>query len=336
MGQTTFSGPVVSQNGFIENSFTTAQRDAIVNPTAGLLIYNTTTNTYQVYNGTAWVSAFVVPPSYPVFAYNRNASAGDLIFAVNPAGTKVVTIQGGGSTFNLQSYTLGTAWDVTSVTVGATFSAPFSVYNSYCPTLAFNADGTRIITIISDGGKYASYMTMSTPYDISTLSGTWVKNATGLTLASGINSQRSLTYANGGTKAYILDTGTSVIQQWNLASAYDMASFIGAPTATVNLKTLLSLGYFDSIASFTFSSDGLYAYIMDKSGSNEAIIYELSVGTAFDITSITAPELTTYNMVTLGAFDAGTINGGSIALDATGKKMLATGPTAKIAQLTAP
>lgn len=48
MGQTTFSGPVISQNGFADNSFTTAERDAIVDPQPGLLIYNTTDNTYQV------------------------------------------------------------------------------------------------------------------------------------------------------------------------------------------------------------------------------------------------------------------------------------------------
>lgn len=60
MGQTTFSGPVKSDNGFIENSFTTAERDALT-PVTGLLIYNTTENVYQVYNGTAWVSAFAAP-----------------------------------------------------------------------------------------------------------------------------------------------------------------------------------------------------------------------------------------------------------------------------------
>jgi hypothetical protein len=58
MSTTTFSGPVVSQNGFIENSFTTAQRDAIVDPQAGLLIYNTDNNSYEVYNGTGWQEAF--------------------------------------------------------------------------------------------------------------------------------------------------------------------------------------------------------------------------------------------------------------------------------------
>ena len=42
--------------GFIPNKLTTIQRDAIVTPTAGLVIYNTTDVELQVYNGGAWVS----------------------------------------------------------------------------------------------------------------------------------------------------------------------------------------------------------------------------------------------------------------------------------------
>jgi hypothetical protein len=65
MALTTFSGPVVSQNGFLDSSFTTAERDAIVDPQPGLLIYNTTDNTYEVYNGTSWQPAFgpAIPPA---------------------------------------------------------------------------------------------------------------------------------------------------------------------------------------------------------------------------------------------------------------------------------
>jgi hypothetical protein len=65
MALTTFSGPVVSQNGFLDSSFTTAERDAIVDPQPGLLIYNTTVNEYQVYNGTSWQPAFGPPPPPP-------------------------------------------------------------------------------------------------------------------------------------------------------------------------------------------------------------------------------------------------------------------------------
>lgn len=40
--------------GFLPPRMTTAQRDAIVSPTAGLQVYNTTTNTPQFYNGSIW------------------------------------------------------------------------------------------------------------------------------------------------------------------------------------------------------------------------------------------------------------------------------------------
>lgn len=47
---------VSTTKGFRAPSMTTTQRDAIVSPATGLLIYNTTLNFYQVYNGTAWTS----------------------------------------------------------------------------------------------------------------------------------------------------------------------------------------------------------------------------------------------------------------------------------------
>jgi hypothetical protein len=40
--------------GFLPPRLTTTQRDAISSPAAGLIIYNTTTNKHQGYNGTSW------------------------------------------------------------------------------------------------------------------------------------------------------------------------------------------------------------------------------------------------------------------------------------------
>lgn len=40
--------------GFLAPRMTTAQRDAIIIPTAGLLVYNTTTSLYNYYNGAIW------------------------------------------------------------------------------------------------------------------------------------------------------------------------------------------------------------------------------------------------------------------------------------------
>jgi hypothetical protein len=41
--------------GFLPPRMTTAQRDAIASPAAGLLVYNTTTNAWNGWNGTSWV-----------------------------------------------------------------------------------------------------------------------------------------------------------------------------------------------------------------------------------------------------------------------------------------
>jgi hypothetical protein len=55
MANTTFSGPVISQNGFQLPSFTTTQINAIASPATGLMVYNSTTGLVTYYNGSAWV-----------------------------------------------------------------------------------------------------------------------------------------------------------------------------------------------------------------------------------------------------------------------------------------
>jgi hypothetical protein len=45
-----------TSKGLLPPRMTTVQRDAIANPATGLQIYNTTTNTKDYFNGSAWVS----------------------------------------------------------------------------------------------------------------------------------------------------------------------------------------------------------------------------------------------------------------------------------------
>lgn len=140
MGQTTFSGPVVSQNGFIENSFTTAQRDAIVNPTAGLLIYNTTTNTYQVYNGSTWQSAFTPAVPAPTVTGISPGSG-------STAGGTAVTITGTNFT------------GATAVTIGGTAVTVFGVDNSTqisAVTAARSAGSGLSVLVTTPGGTNAA------------------------------------------------------------------------------------------------------------------------------------------------------------------------------------
>jgi hypothetical protein len=54
----TFTGPVnfsgTTNSGLTVNSLTTTQRDALVSPTAGTIIYNSTTGRYDFYTASAW------------------------------------------------------------------------------------------------------------------------------------------------------------------------------------------------------------------------------------------------------------------------------------------
>ena len=45
-----------TNKGFLAPRLTQAQRDAIANPAAGLLVFNTDSNEYEVYNGTSWAA----------------------------------------------------------------------------------------------------------------------------------------------------------------------------------------------------------------------------------------------------------------------------------------
>jgi hypothetical protein len=97
MGQTTFSGPVKSDGGFIENSFSTAERDALT-PVTGLLIYNTDTNIYEVYGNSGWQEAFAPPGPAPLPGVAYSVANGDWPAGVN--GFSGGVSWGGG--FNLE------------------------------------------------------------------------------------------------------------------------------------------------------------------------------------------------------------------------------------------
>jgi hypothetical protein len=182
MGQTTFSGPVVSQNGFIENSFTTAERDALVNPQPGLLIYNTTTNTYQVCTvggGTpTWDTAFGEG--------GGGGGTGPNITSVSPssgvAGTNV--------TIN------GTGFDgTTSITFGGVSAG------------GFMSSATQLITNVPSGPTPGPVdVVVTTPLGSSTEVGGFTYTAPAATTYT-----EGVDYQPGGVTRTGMGSGTTII-----------------------------------------------------------------------------------------------------------------------------
>jgi hypothetical protein len=79
--------------GFLPPRMTTAQRDAIVTPANGLVIYNTTLNALNIYNGTSWGSVGTSSVNaQTVTAYTLVASDCGNTVTLNNAATITVTM----------------------------------------------------------------------------------------------------------------------------------------------------------------------------------------------------------------------------------------------------
>ncbi len=131
---------VVSTNkGFLPPRMTTAQRDAIVSPAVGLVIYNTSTNCLNFYNGTGWYSS-CGSPAFPLVSaldcsgatHNGTLKQG---IAASGVSSAIAYTGGNGFTYALQTVT---STGVTGLT--ATLSA--GTLASGAGTLTYTISGT--------------------------------------------------------------------------------------------------------------------------------------------------------------------------------------------------
>ena len=407
MGQTTFSGPVKSDNGFIENSFTTAERDAIQDPVVGLLIFNTETNSYEVFGNSGFQPAFGPPPPPPVVVPvpltatpNHGSTAGGTtvviagsgftgttavglrivgfvnfpaasftvdsdtqitmvtapdtyvpaafdVYVTNPAGTGVITggytyqppappvfsiantatgfnnvltvtpdglhIYGKSGGTNINSATLGAPFDVTSTTVGMPISLPFDMMNNPTANIAFNGDGTKLITIVNNAGFFPAYYPLATPYNPATINGPIVISPNEINGMGG----SGLFFADGGMKAYLTYSNTGY--QWNLDSPYDLASFSGNSDKAFNFGAVFTIGM-SNMQQFTLNANGTLGYMGVLGSGVSGTMIQFSLGTPFDISTVASTP------VELLQLNAGYGGYNGALLNSAGNRLLLSGP----------
>ncbi len=134
---------------FLVMRMTTTQRNALVTPTQGMIIYNTTANAFQFYQGSsaAWVSLSagaggVVGPGSSVT--NTVATYADTSGAVLADTPVVIDGSGNVSAVNTLANAVGTA-----AAPSYTFTARTNtgLYSSAANTLDFATDGTRQLSV---------------------------------------------------------------------------------------------------------------------------------------------------------------------------------------------
>lgn len=147
---------------------------------------------------------------------------------LNDDGSKIYLI--GKTNDNVIAYNLSTAYDITSATLGNTFSVGAQM--SFPESMRFSADGTRLFiaetNLMASTSNVYTY-SLRTPYDISGTSISYTGGTEDLDPGFSNIRIRSMTFNPAGTKLYLAgtdNTGAPIRE-------YDLASDLTAPNVNV-------------------------------------------------------------------------------------------------------
>lgn len=331
MGTTTFSGPVVSQGGFIDASFTTAERDAIVSPQPGLLIYNTTSNTYEVYSGTAWDTAFGPggggAGGFPSFIDNLTSYNAPTSMAVTGKATKILFSPDGMQALTLGNFGFNTAVLAAAYDIGSTYNTYGFNASYYSNPLGacFNFNGTTIYTFDaqSDATVVVRSYGLNVPYDLTQANTATETIVSTFFIGTSMNNDyaRGFEVSSDGTKLMfsVSGNGFSYLRTFTLAAPYDFTSINSASyTGNVDITNYVAnLHYMGSgrIWGLAVDSTGtvVYGSVNGYVGMSYAatFIIEFKLGTAYDVSSIQA----SYNQATQAPVDLSSSNFGVTLAD---------------------
>ena len=134
------------------------------------------------------------------------------------------------ATQSVHEYALSTNFDVSTASYTDGFAIN-STTGTNCYGLAFNNDGTKMFTTNSSGANsiFAEYA-LSTGFDVSTSSFTDSTNISGFA-----DGPAGLTFNADGTKVYILNPATYLLNEVTLGTAFDASTINTATIQTFNL-----------------------------------------------------------------------------------------------------
>ena len=236
---------------------------------------------FLYFNTTAFAAPIFVNDYQPEAQMNHVTG---VVF--NPTGTKM--------------YVLGFHDSDKSYVSEVPLSVPFSTQSAGTPVLQeittatkraqdlkFNSDGTKlfILTTKAANNKDGIHVfTLSTPYDTSNLeSDADAGNQTFIQFGS---DPRGLDFNSDGTKMYVLQSASQVLEQYNLSTPFDPS------TRNSNPKTMSSLKGDFLHQGFGFSSDGYKMFIVkaQRTGASTNIIEDYNLTTPFEINTASLNE----------------------------------------------
>ncbi len=192
--------------------------------------------------------------------------------AFSKSGEKMFVVGNDGDDIN--EYTLATAWDVSS----ASFVDSFSVNSQdRTPTgIAFSKSGEKMFVVGSSDDDVNEY-TLTAAWDVSTAS--FVDS---FDISSQDNDPRGIAFSNSGEKMFVVGNQGDDINEYTLATAWDVSSASFADSFAVNSQEATPRDVW-------FDSSGKTMFILGKAG-DDVNVYKLT--TAWDVSTASFTGLT--------------------------------------------
>ena len=169
----------------------------------------------------------------------------------------------------IRSYTLKTAWDIST----AYYQLNSNPQESTPWGLDFSSDGTKAY-IVGSGSDAIYQYTLDTPWDTNTA----FYSGKSFSVLSQDPTAVGVKFSSDGTKAFIIGDTNNAVYQYTLSTAWDIS------TASYASKSL-GIGTQDILPTdLAFSSDGTKLYMV---GDTNNTIYQYTLPTAWDLTGAT-------------------------------------------------
>jgi len=209
---------------------------------------------------------------------NVTQLTGEQSFDTGNSGTSLFLVTNNASGDRVYSYTMSTAYDLSTLSATGTFLNVASQENA--PNgITLKSDGTSFY-IVGSGSDTVFQYDMTTAYDLSTAS----YASKSFSVASQDQVPRDLKFSSDGTKMYVAGALSQTIYQYDLSTAWDVS------TASYSSKSF-AVGFDPTV--HDISSDGTKMIITNIS---TYVVYEYTLSTAWDIsTAATSGNTYTYS-----------------------------------------
>jgi sugar lactone lactonase YvrE len=259
---------------------------------------------YQYTLSTAWDVSTASYANKSLSVTTLDATPFALFFRDN--GTKLYVI--GGTNVVILSYTLSTAWDISTATADYVAKSFLVSSQATIPVgVAFGDSGTKMYVLA--GGSTATdtvfQYTLSTAWDVTT--------ASYASKSVSVNTQATfstdLFFKDDGTKMYILNDANDTIFQYSLSTAWDVS------TATYDTVSFSVAGQETAPNGLFFGDSGTKMYVIGTTGDD---VNQYALSTAWDIS--------TASFVRVSAAIGDTVPAG-IFFSSSGDRMFVVGQT---------